>query len=336
MSDTGITLTNVELSTLPLGLGNTGAFDPSSFVAVDYSNPSSPVITGANVIFDLPGVGTVNFSIVGSYTIDFTERTDTYTVEATNASGDQLTLEWEGTTPTSLTDASVNVSGLGENFNHLVNGQNTISDAAPCFTAGTLIRTPAGDVPVESLKIGDLVLTAAGDMRPVKWMGHRDVDFRLTPNARPGLPIRIAADAFGPGRPSQDLCLSAGHSVCVDLVGEVFIPIGHLVNGATIAEVEVDTISYWHVELDSHDILVANNLPAESYLAMGNRGAFEELRGLLPAMLEGRERTHADFCRPVVTKGPILDFARKRLRARAEEIGWTPSRDADLSLAIDG
>ena len=151
-------------------------------------------------------------------------------------------------------------------------------------------------------------------MRPVKWMGHRDVDFRLTPNASPGLPIRIAADAFGPARPSQDLYLSAGHSVCVDLVGEVFIPIGHLVNGATIAEVEVDTIIYWHVELDSHDILVANNLPAESYLAMANRGAFEELRGLLPAMLEGRERTHADFCRPVVTKGPVLDFARKRLR----------------------
>ena len=69
---------------------------------------------------------------------------------------------------------------------------------------------------------------------------------------------------------------------------------------------------------------------------MGNRGAFEELRGLLPAMLEGRERTHADFCRPVVTKGPVLDFVRQRLLARAEEIGWTPSRDADLRLEVDG
>ncbi len=130
--------------------------------------------------------------------------------------------------------------------------------------------------------------------------------------------------------------MSAGHSVCVDLLGEVFIPIGYLVNGATIAEAEVDTISYWHVELDSHDVLIANNLPAESYLAMGNRGAFEELRGLLPAIMEGRERTHADFCRPVLTGGAVLDFLRQRLAARAEEIGWTRSRDADLRLAADG
>ena len=158
----------------------------------------------------------------------------------------------------------------------------------------------------------------------------------LTPNASAGQPIRIAADAFDPSRPSQDLSLSAGHSVCVDLLGEVLIPVGNLVNGATIVAVEVDTISYWHVELDSHDILIANNLPAESYLAMGNRGAFEELRGLLPAVMEGRERTHADFCRPVVTEGPILDFVRQRLVARAEDIGWTPSRDADLHLAADG
>jgi hypothetical protein len=173
-------------------------------------------------------------------------------------------------------------------------------------------------------------------MRPVKWMGHTDVDFRRTPKGGPGLPVRIVADAFGPARPSQDLYLSAGHSVCVDLLGEVLIPVSYLVNGSTIAEVEAETISYWHVELDSHDILIANNLPAESYLAMANRGAFEELRGLLSAFEEGRERTHADFCRPVVTEGPVLDFVRQRLVALSEEIGWTRSLDADLRLVVDG
>ena len=204
-----------------------------------------------------------------------------------------------------------------------------------CFAAGTLIRTPAGDVPVETLKAGDLVLTASGDARPVKWVGHTEFDFRASPGQK-ALPIRIVADAFGPNRPSQDLYLSAGHSVCVDLVGEVFIPVGYLINGGTIAQVEADTISYWHVELDSHDVLLANNLPAESYLAMGNRGAFEEMRGLLPAILEGRDTTHADFCRPVVTDGPMVDFVRKRLATRAEELGWTRSCDPDLRLLVDG
>ena len=99
------------------------------------------------------------------------------------------------------------------------------------FAAGTLIRTPGGEVAVETLKVGDLVLTASGEMRPVKWMGHTDVDFRRTPRGSPGFPIRIAADAFGPSRPSRDLYLPAGHCVCVDLLGQVLIPVGSLVNG---------------------------------------------------------------------------------------------------------
>jgi Hint domain len=219
--------------------------------------------------------------------------------------------------------------GIGQ---HLMNnGANFV-----CFAAGTLIRTPRGDVLVETLKVGDLVVTASGELRPVKWIGHRGFDLRSYPDPRPAFPVRIAADALGPGRPSQDLYVSSGHSICIDLCGEVLIPAGLLVNGATIVEVEVEEISYWHVELDSHDILIANNLPAESYLAMANRGFFEELRGLLPAYEEGRERTYADFCRPVVLDGPALDFVRQRLLSRAEAIGWTRSFEADLHLVVDG
>jgi Hint domain len=115
----------------------------------------------------------------------------------------------------------------------------------------------------------------------------------------------------------------------------VLIPAGLLVNGTTVAPVEVEEISYWHVELDSHDILIANNLPAESYLAMGNRTFFAEARATFEA-LEGGERTYADFCRPVATDGPVLDFVRDRLTIQAQTLGWTPSRDADLHLLVDG
>ena len=54
------------------------------------------------------------------------------------------------------------------------------------------------------------------------------------------------------------------------------------------------------------------------------------------ANLDEFKRTHADFCRPVVTEGPVLGFVRQRLAARAEEIGWTRSLDADLHLVADG
>jgi hypothetical protein len=210
-----------------------------------------------------------------------------------------------------------------------------VTSVLVCFAAGTLIRTPQGDVPVESLQVGDLVVTGSGELRAVKWIGHRDLDLRRHPNPQPAFPVRIAADAFGPGRPSQDLYVSTGHSICVDLFGEVLVPASNLINGATIAQVDVEEISYWHVELDSHDILIANNLPAESYMEMANRGFFDEAGATLDAFEQGRVKTHADFCRPVVLDGPVLAFARQRLLARAEEIGWTPSREADLHLVVD-
>jgi hypothetical protein len=162
------------------------------------------------------------------------------------------------------------------------------------------------------------------------------VNCHAYPDPRVLFPIRVARDAFGPNRPSEDLFLSSGHSVCVDLCGEVLIPIGNLINNATIAQIEMDEVSYWHVELDGHDVLIANNLPAESYMAMGNRRFFEEGVATLDAFDQGRERTHADFCRPVVLDGPVLAFVRQRLVKGAEAIGWTPSTEADLHLVVDG
>jgi hypothetical protein len=263
---------------------------------------------------------------------NFTQLDATHFFVTTQSGGNGLGFVYAGQQPTSLLEAFMTTANPVVDFTTLAANDLT----SVCYVAGTLIRTPAGDVPVESLQIGDLVETSAGEFRPVKWLGHRVVDCRAHVNPRVVFPIRITQDAFGLNRPSQDLYVSTGHSICVDLCGEVLIPVGNLINGATIAQIEVDEVSYWHVELDSHDILIANNLPAESYLAMGNRGFFEERRRLLPAMLEGRERTHADFCRPVVLDGAVLDFARQRLLSRAEEIGWTPSRETDLRLMVDG
>jgi Hint domain len=57
-------------------------------------------------------------------------------------------------------------------------------------------------VSVESLQVGDVFVTASGEQRPVKWIGHSDFDLRSHPNPRPVFPVRIAADALGLGRPS--------------------------------------------------------------------------------------------------------------------------------------
>jgi hypothetical protein len=90
-------------------------------------------------------------------------------------------------------------------------------------------------------------------------------------------PVRIASDAFGPGVPGRAVMLSPDHAVFVD---GALIPVRHLVNGRTVAQVAVDQVTYWHVELARHDVLLAEGLPCESFLDTGNRGAFVDGGGM--------------------------------------------------------
>ena len=215
--------------------------------------------------------------------------------------------------------------------------------AAPCFCSGTQIRTASSegliDVAVEHLAIGDRVVTSSGAHRPIKWLGHRTVECRRHPRPHETMPVRITAHAFGDNRPARDLFVSPGHAICIDLLGEVLIPAIALVNGSTIQQIEVDETTYWHVELDSHDVILAENLAAESYLDMGNRGFFAEGDVVTldaspdadPAL-----RTHADFCRPFYAGGPMVEVVQTQLRKLGKTSGWALNHDLELHLEIDG
>ncbi len=219
------------------------------------------------------------------------------------------------------------------------------TDVMVCYASGTRIRTARGDVAVEHLRVGDLAVTSTGAHRPIRWLGHRAVDCRQHPRPHETMPVRIAAHAFGPNKPARDLLVSPGHALCIDLLGEVLIPAIALVNGTTITQEEVDAVTYWHVELDGHDILLAENMAAESYLDMGNRGFFAEA-GVVAldaspdeGPLDASARTHADFCRPFHEDGPLVAAVRARLRARALSLGWSLDASdpfAGLHLIVDG
>jgi hypothetical protein len=146
-----------------------------------------------------------------------------------------------------------------------------VTVTATCYAAGTRIATPRGEVPIERLHRDDLVQTISGKPQPICWIGHRRVDFRRHPNRQRVLPVRIAANAFGPGRPKRNLVLSPDHAVFVE---GVLIPIRHLINGANVTRLERHAITYYHVELPRHDVLLADGMPAESYLEAGARRAF--------------------------------------------------------------
>ncbi len=141
-----------------------------------------------------------------------------------------------------------------------------------CFAAGTQILTTDGEVPVEQLRIGATVVLANGRIAPVVWMGHSSIDCATHPRPHEVWPVRVSANAFGPGVPARDLYLSPDHAVFID---GALIPVRYLSNGASVAQRPCGSITYWHVELPAHAVLVAEHLLAESYLDTGNRASFD-------------------------------------------------------------
>lgn len=213
-------------------------------------------------------------------------------------------------------------------FDHLhptENGELGVASLAEiglmaCYAAGTSIATERGDVAVEDLCAGDHVVLAGGGWAPVVWLGHRRLQCRTHPRPADVQPVRIAAHAFGLGRPARDLWLSPDHAVFVE---GVLIPIRYLLNGATVRQEDVATVTYWHVELPAHAALLAEGLPAESYLDTGNRAAFAN--GGVVAW------AHPDFARrtwesrgfaPLVTEGAARDLIYRQLLAQAFALGW--------------
>ncbi len=141
-----------------------------------------------------------------------------------------------------------------------------------CFAKGTLIDTPEGEVTVEALRERQNVLLACGGSGPVRWLAHRAIDCQHHPRPADVWPVRITAGAFAPMQPRRDLLLSPSHAIFAD--GHL-IPVRCLINGTTIVQEAVARITYWHVELASHGVILAEGLPCESYLDTGNRAAFE-------------------------------------------------------------
>ncbi|UNC14997.1 Hint domain-containing protein [Acidiphilium multivorum] len=197
----------------------------------------------------------------------------------------------------------------------------TGSDINPCFAAGTQIRTPAGETPVESLRAGDTVLTAAGAERRVVWIGRRTLDLSRHPRPELVRPVRIAAGALADGVPARDLVVSPDHALFLD---GVLVQAKDLVDGTMIApDRRISRVTYFHVELDRHDVLLAEGAPAESFLDTGHRGLFEnagEPITLHPDLMQARRE--AEGCAPLVTGGDALAAIRARLAARRAAQGF--------------
>jgi hypothetical protein len=174
-------------------------------------------------------------------------------------------------------------------------------DPPPCLAAGTLIRTPFGNRPVEELQIGDLVLTPDGP-QPLKFLGisTRHVN---TLKATGRMPIRIQAGVFGDNLPSADIYCTPSHAFAL---GDCLVEAQALINGQSIYQLEelseydqrhqykqgsplaehkevamamvmADSFTYYSLEFEQHVLVWANDLLTESYLPTYRDGELTRL-----------------------------------------------------------
>jgi T5SS/PEP-CTERM-associated repeat protein len=135
-----------------------------------------------------------------------------------------------------------------------------------CFCAGTRILTGDGEVTVEALETGvQIVSIVHGQLLPVRW--------RASQRSRTAA-VRIAAGALGENVPHRDLWLSPDHALFVD---GVLVPVRYLINGANVTKELSADITYYHVQLSEHAVLLADGAPCESYLDTGNRASFDRM-----------------------------------------------------------
>jgi len=187
--------------------------------------------------------------------------------------------------------------------------------AALCFMAGTGIATPDGTSAVEDLAIGQLVTTHDGTAAPVRWIGRQTVARRF---ARDRLPIRIKAGALAEQLPSRDLLVSPAHALLVD---GVLAQAGALVNGVSILrESEVpSSFVYYHVELDDHALILAENVPAETFVDNVERTVFDNWDEYLALYPDGRNVAEMEFPR-AKSHRQVPKALREKLAARGEAL----------------
>ncbi len=187
----------------------------------------------------------------------------------------------------------------------------TIGDP-PCFAAGTRIAAERGEVAVEALRPGDRVRVLGDEgWVPVVWVGRRHVVCRRHPRPRSVWPVRVAAGAFGPGRPGRDVFLSPDHALFLE---GVLIPVKHLIDEAAIVQVACEEVTYYHVELPRHAVLLAEGLAAESYLEAGDRANFANGGGVVALYADfATLRWEAQGCAPLVVTGREVEAARSML-----------------------
>ncbi len=248
---------------------------------LQFSQPGPAINNISATIADITGAGLSFFYSASTVSLGST-------ISAASAS---ISFALSGATiggATGLTGTATLVTTGGDSFNAVASGNSvvfTISNPVTafqvsslnvnftCFCAGTRIATPDGTSLVEDLQPGDTVRLADGRDVTVRWIGRQPVDITRS-NPHEANPIRITRGAFGDGLPERDLRVSPDHAIALD---GYLINAGALVNGTTIYQERnvSENFTYYHIETDAHELILAEGVAAETFVDYTDRDAFE-------------------------------------------------------------
>ncbi|QEH96929.1 hypothetical protein FXF46_12105 [Gluconobacter thailandicus] len=226
---------------------------------------------------------------------------------------------------------SLNVPGASTYGYALSSDSNGGLIYSTCFAEGTSITTPDGEATVETLVPGTLVMTPKGAM-PVKWLGHRSITVSTQPVPEENWLVRIREGALADGVPSRDLLVTQEH--CMVFEGKL-VPARMLVNGTSILiDRTINSYTYYHVELESHEAVWAENALTESYLDTGNRNQFDNHT---VTAIFGGSKAGGSKTLPLETSRAFVEpiYAGIAARAGSATRQVEPTNDPDLHLVTN-
>jgi len=278
------------------------------------------VLSGGRIVIDSGSlISGLEVSSGGSIDINFLTYDSANSVDLT--SGGLLTVSNGGST---LYQLQLSGTYGGSYFHTSQDNDGSLiltEDNNPCYCPGTLITTDKGEIAVEDLVIGDRVINHKGEPRAIKWIGHRSYAGRFVAMKGEILPIcfkagSIGETSLGENLPRRDLWVSPHHAMYLN---GVLIEAKDLVNGLSIYQAtSADSVIYFHIELDSHDVIIAEGVFAESFVDDNGRGMFHNEREFY-TLYPDAERTSAQrYYAPRIDCGEEVETARAALDARAD------------------
>jgi hypothetical protein len=239
--------------------------------------------------------------------VPFIPAQDSYTV----ATAGTLTVDAAGTVY-NVDIAGITVGQTG----FVLNGDLGITENALCYLRGTQILTPDGEKPIETLMIGDEVITRFGGVQKIKWIGRQSYDPRFIANNPGKLPVRITKGALDGTLPQRDLYISPGHSM---LIGDTLVLASALINGITIRQEKAATqIDYFQIEFCTHDCIQAEGAWSETFAdAPGLRAQFHNQPEFWALYPDDQTPAALDLCAPRPQAGPALEAVLGPITTRA-------------------